>query len=129
GDSDSRVELKLESDRIVWGEPNPEMERQTFWELIIAAILANGNAYINTVRDRPGGRIVELWPVHPARVEIARNSAGEKRFIVDQGPRECTPDEVLHIPGFGTDGLYGLSKIVNVRHSLGINIAAERFAA
>lgn len=128
GDGDSRIEIKLDSDRIVWGDPNPEMERQTFWEIVIAAILANGNAYINTVRDGAGGRIVELWPVHPSRVEIRRNKAGAKVFIVDRD-REWSAAEVLHIPGFGTDGLYGLSKVGNVRQSLGINIAAEQFAA
>lgn len=129
GEGDSRIEIKQDADRLVWGDPNPEMERQAFWEVVIAGILANGNAYINTVRDQPGGRIVELWPIHPGRVEIRRNRAGEKVYIVDQTTREWTASEVIHIPGFGMDGLYGLSKIGNARQSLGLNKAAETFGS
>lgn len=129
GEGDSRAEIKLESDRLVWGDPNPEMERQTFWEIVIAGVLANGNAYINTVRDGSTGRISELWPVHPARVEIRRNAAGQKVYIVDQQPREWTDAEVLHIPGFGMDGLYGLSKIGNAAQAIGLALAAEKFGA
>lgn len=129
GEGDSRMEIRQDADRIVWGDPNPEMERQPFWEIVIASILASGNAYINTVRDQPNGRIVELWPIHPARVEIQRNKEGRKVYIVDQQRREWTAAEVLHIPGFGMDGLYGLSKIGNVAQSLGISLAAEKFAA
>lgn len=129
GEGDSRLEIKQDADRLVWGDPNPEMERQPFWEIVLGSILANGNAYINTVRDTTGGRVVELWPIHPSRVEIRRARDGRKVFIVDQQPREWSSSEVLHIPGFGMDGLYGLSKIGNVRQSLGISIAAEKFAA
>lgn len=126
GEGDDRVQVKRPSESYIWGQPNPEMTRQTFWELVIASILANGNGYINTPRTNAGA-IGELWPVHPGRVRIERTEAGEKVYIVDDKP--MTARDIVHVPGFGMDGVYGLSKIGAARQSLGINLAAEKFAA
>lgn len=126
GEGDSRVEVKRPSESYVWDRPNPEMTRQTFWEIIIASILANGNGYINTPRTNAGA-IAELWPVRPDRVHIDRTKSGEKIYRIDDVTR--TAQDIVHIPGFGTDGVYGLSKVGQMRQSLGINIAAEKFAA
>lgn len=122
-----RQELRQPADSFLWGSPNPEMLAISFWECVIGHLLLSGNAYIYLVRN-PLGKIAELWPLAPAKVEIVRDAAtGAKLFRI--GGETYDGGEVLHVPGFGTDGLKGLSPIGLARQSLGLTLAAEQFGA
>lgn len=122
-----RVEMRVPGDSFLWGAPNPEMLAISFWECVIGHLLLNGNAYIYLVRNDLG-KIVELWPLAPAKVEVARDAtSGEKFFRIGGEVYDAT--EVLHVPGFGTDGLRGLSPIGQARQALGLTLAAEQFGA
>ena len=44
-------------------------------------------------------------------------------------PLTFLQDEILHIPGFGFDGLVGYSLISLARNSIGLSISAEKFGA
>jgi HK97 family phage portal protein len=123
----SREELRLPGDQFLWGAPNKEMLAVNFWETITGHMLLTGDAYIYTPRNGLG-KYSELWPLMPSKVEPIRTADGEKVFRVN-GTDVLGPEEVLHIPAFGTNGLRGLSPIAQARQALGLTLAAEEFGA
>ena len=118
--------------------PHDDLTQMELLELIMAHCLLWGNAYLLKVYDpsgmRPelGGRKVQkLVPIHPGRVKPGRTkngtSGGQKIYKIDGDKVGYTDLEILHIPGFGFDGVAGLSAIRMARESLGLALAAEEF--
>jgi HK97 family phage portal protein len=110
--------------------PNPEMTSFAFREVLQAHLALRGNGYAEIERKK-SGRILAFWPLTPSRVTPFRQG-GEKRYRVELpngSPITLEADEVLHIPGFGYDGLQGLSPIGLARHSIGLSIAAEEYGS
>lgn len=111
-------------------DPHPDMTPLEFWETVYAHIMLWGNAYIRVLRNQLGVAR-EMWIIHPARVRVGRagsSDIGEKVYEVD-GFDPYTDREILHIPGFGYDGLTGASPIRIARQGLGLALAAEESAA
>lgn len=129
--------------------PHPDLTSFELWELATAHIAMWGNAYFAKVRDRGTGAIVQLQPILPDRVEVTRdptavsgtnpsgklfavnNSARVQGAVQAQSPGDRSflgPAEVLHIPGFGYDGLVGLGPIGMAREAVAAGLAAEEYA-
>ena len=53
---------------------------------------------------------------------------GKKIYVID-GSKVYTDDDILHIPGFGYDGICGVSPIRAARQGIGLALAAEEFGA
>lgn len=107
--------------------PHPDLTPFELWEIVYAHLLLWGNAYLRILRDR-GGQIRELWPMHPSRVRAGRESeTGLKIYEIDGGQLPLFDDGILHIPGFGYDGVCGVSPIRLARQGLGLSMAAEEF--
>lgn len=116
--------------QLLHDKPNPELSSFIFREMLQAHLGLWGNAYAE-IESTKGGRIIALWPIAPWRVEVVRVN-GQKGFVVSMADGSRVPlasDRVLHIPGFGYDGLKGLSPIGTIRQSIGLAIAAEMFGA
>lgn len=110
-------------------DPHPDMTPFELWELVYGAILLWGNAYLRVLRD-PLGRIRELWWVDPGCVKAGRADDGTKVYVIDHGlptQQVHTDDTMLHIPGFGYDGVCGVSVIRAARHGIGVALAAEEY--
>lgn len=110
--------------------PNPIMNSFTFWEVLMGHVLTWGNAYAEIVRDG-AGRVRELWPLRPDRMDV-KWTGTRKVYLYRKengGPVPFTADEILHIPGFGYDGLIGYNPIRLARESLGLTKAAEMYGA
>lgn len=122
---DRRVELTNPAERFIWGRPNPEMSRVGFWATTIGMAVLTGNAYIYKVRDGLG-RVTEIWPLDPRKVEPVRDRDGTKRFQV--GADLLDSDTVLHVPSYG-DGFKGLNPIAYAREGIGMALATEEFGA
>ena len=114
----------------VLDEPNEDTTSFELWEQATAHIALWGNAYLLKIRDA-SNRVMELLPIMPSRVEVKRKN-GIKIFEVknDAGLVESilTSNEVLHIPGFGYNGLVGLSPIAAAREAIAGGQSAEEFA-
>jgi len=124
---------------------DPANESMTYtqyelWELLTAHIASAGDGFVYKKRD-DFDRIIDLKPITPSlvSVEIDRES-GHKIFLVkrlnedgsvdqDAKPQTFTSWEVMHVPGFGFDGLRGLSPIAWHQQTIGTAIAADKLAA
>ncbi|AGL19507.1 phage portal protein [Actinoplanes sp. N902-109] len=129
-EDDVRVKL---SDRSLsaqlLSDPHPDLTPFELWEIIYAHVLLWGNAYLRKLTDQ-NGRIRELWPIHPSRVRAGRESeTASKVYEIDGGQVEHTDATILHIPGFGYDGVCGVSPIRLAREGIGLAMAAERYGA
>ncbi len=104
-------------------DPHPDMTRFEVFETAFGHVALWGNAYLALHWPRPDRR--ELWPLHPSRVRVGRSSDGVKVFTVDGEPVD--PATILHVPGFGYDGVCGVSPIRAARQGVGLALAAEEF--
>lgn len=108
-------------------EFSPRWNASAGWKFVIGSNLLHGDGFAEILRG-PGGRITGLVPLHPDRVRVIATPDGS-RLVYEIHPdrtierpnqdvlriRVLDQDDVLHIPGFGFNGLRGLSAL---RHSL-----------
>lgn len=116
--------------RLMHDQPNDEMSSMTFRELIASHIVAWGNFYGQMIWNEKG-EVTEIWPLRPDRMTVQRVD-GKKIYLYRQWnnePRPFTTDDILHIPGWGFDGLVGYSKISLARNAIGLAISAEKFGS
>lgn len=118
--------------------PNDEMEALTFRETLTSHALAWGNGYAEIERDSRAAAVA-LHPIHPSRVLIRRDE--NARIVYDvfgtemiQGSRTMRVDRIraenmLHIRGLGSEGLYGYSILQVARESMGLSLAAQTYGA
>lgn len=109
--------------------PHPDLTSFELWEQVYAHLLLWGNAYLRVLRNQMG-QVAELWPLHPSRIKCGRASDGSKVYMLDGNEeRPLTDREVMHIPGFGYDGVCGVSPIRLARQGIGLALAAEEYGA
>lgn len=118
--------------RLLHDAPNPIMSSQAFREALTGHAIMWGNGYAEIERRR--GEIQALWPLRPDRMEVKYNR--EQRRLSYHYDEHTTgtkriylPDEILHIPGFGFDGVRGYSVLELARNSIGAGVAVENFGA
>lgn len=115
--------------------PHPDMTAMELWERVLWQILLGGNTFASKIRARDRS-IAYLDPYDMGSVGVrrikksAKNPWG-KEFDVRtvDWPKVLTPEDVLHIPGPGYDGVEGLSPIGVARQGIGVGLAAEEFGA
>lgn len=97
--------------------------------------VGRGNGYALIERDGKGF-LVALWPVAPNCIEPVIQAGRLWYRITNNGTEQLgiTPgvysaDDVLHIPGFGFDGIRGYNPIHLAREAVGLSAAAETFGA
>lgn len=101
-------------------------------------LLLWGNAYAQIIRNGKG-EIIGLYPLMPDRMKVDRDEHGrlyyEYQVNSDDAPTnkgssvKLAPDEVMHIPGLGFDGLVGYSPIAMAKNAIGLAIAAEEYGS
>lgn len=114
-------------------EPNPEMTAFTMLETVTQWGLGWGNGYGEIVRNGRGNA-VEVWPIHPSRVEVKRDAAdlgGRVWYSVKPGDnstgtaKRLESDDMFHLRGMGT-GIEGFSVFRAASESIGYAMAARR---
>ncbi len=108
-------------------KPHPDLTPFELWELVYTHLGLWGNSYLQKVRSRDLV-VRELWPITPSRVRAGRASDHTKIYEID-GERGLTDYEILHIPGFGYDGVVGLTPIGVARKGITLSLAAEEFGS
>lgn len=110
--------------------PNPEMTSIELRETLMGHLALRGNAFAEIERDQ-GNRIKGLWPLRPDKTEVKRVN-GQLVYVVDvpgEGPQGLPARNVMHLRGFGYDGLMGYSPIALARQAIGLAMATEEFGA
>lgn len=109
--------------------PHPDLTRYELWEIAYTHRYLWGNAYLRKLRNRLG-QVVELWPIEPWRVKVGRaTDTSPKVYEIDGGAEIHTDETILHLPGFGYDGICGVSPVRIARQSIGLALAAEEYGA
>lgn len=136
GSKEKAIEHRLYT--LLHDEPNPEMTSFVFRETLMTHLLLWGNAYAQIIRNGKG-EVVALYPLMPDRMKVDRDEQGhlyyEYQVSSDDAPTNkgaivrLKPDEVMHIPGLGFDGLVGYSPIAMAKNAIGLAIAAEEYGS
>lgn len=115
---------------ILHTQANKDTTAYTFWETITYHICAWGNGYAYIERDN-FGKVVGLWNLFPDQIEPYRNLDKKLKYRVTINGEmfDLDPIDVLHVVGFGFDGLKGKSPIKLAREAIGIAAATEEFGA
>ncbi len=119
---------------------SPRWSAASGWEYLCQSLLLHGDAFA-IIQRGPGGAPVGMVPVHPDRVTVGVWPDGSRlvysiepeliggakvpaqRQVLDQ-------DDVLHVAGFGFDGLRGLSPLRYALRMAGASaIAMQDFGA
>jgi HK97 family phage portal protein len=121
----------------------PRWTASAGWSFITASRLLHGDGYAEILRSRRDGSIIGLVPIHPNRVRVIATPDGS-RLIYEVQPdstiqvpsleasrvRVLDQDDVLHVPGFGFNGLNGMSALRNPLRSAGrLAISAQDFSS
>lgn len=117
--------------RILHDEPNAEMTSFAWRETMLAHLLLWGNAYCQIIRSGRS-QILGLYPLLPDRMEVDRDSAGTLTYTYSANSGQTVklrPEDVLHIPGLGFDGIMGYSPIALEKNAIGLGLAAEEYGS
>ena len=119
-------------------EPNPEMSAFVFRETLMTHLLLWGNAYAQIIRNGKG-EVVALYPLMPNKMDVDRDQNGHLYYSYLHSSEEAdtmkgstvilSPQDVLHIPGLGFDGLVGYSPIAMAKNAIGLAMATEEYGA
>lgn len=121
--------------------PNPQMTSFSWRESQQANLLNTGNNY-NLIQRRRGGETAAIWPIDPTTVTCRtasnREAAGlrlskAERIVYDvklnDGKNKVyAARDILHIVGFGSNGLIGESVITKyAKETIGIGLTLDDF--
>jgi len=112
-------------------EPNSEMTSFVLREVMLAHLLLWGNSYCQIIRSGRN-RITGLYPLLPDKMTVDRDKAGHLTYAYTTSSGATvylTPDDVLHIPGLGFDGVLGYSPIALEKNAIGLGIASEEYGS
>ena len=119
-------------------KPNPEMTSFIFRETLMTHILLWGNAFAQILRNGRG-EIAGLYPLLPNKMSVERDEKGQLFYRYLRYENEpptmegntviLLPEDVLHIPGLGFDGLVGYSPISMTKNAIGLSLAAEEYGS
>jgi HK97 family phage portal protein len=115
---------------LMHNSPNPEHTAMQFREFVASHVIAWGDFYAQVITD-DAGVARQLWPLRPDRMTVKRFE-GERVYIYQTSEgkeRVFLRDEILHIPGFGFNGLNGMSRIALARHAVGLAMSQEKFGS
>ena len=121
-------------------EPNSEMTSTVFRQTMMLQALLWGNAYAQIIRNGRG-EVLEIYPLQASRMKVDRDencrlyyeytrSDGDANSLKGTASTvKLKPEEVLHIPSLGFDGIIGSSTIALAKNSIGLAIATEEYAS
>jgi HK97 family phage portal protein len=114
-------------------EPNSEMSSVDWVETVVSHLMISGNSYTQIERSTDGVPI-GLWPLNPRKTEPVRLPNGNLAYRTSDGEtggrtRIIAAKDVLHPRLMSWDGLLGLSPVLQAKRSLGLAVAAEKYAS
>lgn len=114
--------------RAIYSAPNEQMTSFIWRQTQQQHALLWGNGYAAVERNGRGQAIGQV-PLLPDRTRLEVPHGKDPRYVTTAGgkPVEMHPDDVIHIPALGFDGLQGYSPIYMARQAIGLGLAMEEF--
>jgi HK97 family phage portal protein len=109
--------------------PNTEMTPSRFMLMVVASVCLRGNAFVE--KKMIGNKLVSLVPLLPQCMVVKRLDSGELEYtFTDKGVKRVIPvKNMMHIRGFGLDGVCGMMPMSVGRDVFGAAMAVEESAA
>ena len=117
--------------RLLHDEPNTEMTSFVYREVMLVHLLVYGNSYSQIIRSGKN-HIAGLYPLLPDHMDVDRDSKGNLTYTYTTSDGKTVvikPEDVLHIPGLGFDGVVGYSPIALEKSAIGLGIASEEYGS
>ncbi|HKJ75230.1 MAG TPA: phage portal protein [Alphaproteobacteria bacterium] len=117
--------------RLLHDKPNDWQSSFEFREMLTAHLMLWGNGYAFKNRLR-NGRVAELLPIHPDRVEPKQDEQYRITYKVNLPSGEqvtVAADRIFHLKDRSFDGVKGLSRLKSGRDTIGLALIAERWGA
>jgi len=113
---------------IIHSRPNSDSVSSVFWESMISAMLLRGNGFAEKLMM--GNRVVGLVFLNPCLLSLQTDSAYNLRYFYNEKgkQREIPEERIFRIPGFTTNGKWGLSVVQYGSEVFGSAIAASTAA-
>ena len=114
---------------ILCRRPNSEMTPSRFMLMVVASICLRGNAFIE--KKFIANRLVSLVPLLPQNMVVKRLVTGalEYKYTENGNERFIPVKNIMHIRGFGLDGVCGMMPMKTGRDVIGSAMAVEESAA
>jgi HK97 family phage portal protein len=115
-------------------QPNPEITALTWKQTVMTHLGLWGNSYSQIIRDGLG-RPLQLWPIHPQRVRVMRDSMSKRLYYTvapmfgETGYVVLDMEDMLHIKGLAMNGLVGMSPVGAGREAIGLGLAEQEYGA
>lgn len=115
--------------QILCRRPNPEMTPSRFMLMIVASVCLRGNAFVEKLYI--GSKLVSLVPLLPQNMVVKRLDSGKLQYTYsDNGVQRIIPVErMMHIRGFGLDGVCGMMPTMAGVDVFGAAMAVDEAAA
>ncbi|EPF1425150.1 phage portal protein [Pseudomonas aeruginosa] len=115
--------------RLLCRSPNAEMTPQRFMLMVVASICLRGNAFVE--KKMVGSRVIALVPLLPQCMRVKREDNGRLRYTYTENgvERDIPERNLMHIRGFGLDGVCGMLPVTMGRDIFGSAMSAEEAAA
>lgn len=94
--------------QVLCRRPNPEMTPSRFMLMVVASVCLRGNAFVEKLFI--GKKLVSLVPLLPQNMVVKRLDTGLLQYTyTESGTKRIIPtDRMMHIRGFGLDGVCGM---------------------
>ncbi|HGG8739011.1 TPA: phage portal protein [Enterobacter asburiae] len=114
---------------ILCRRPNSEMTPSRFMLMVVASICLRGNAFIE--KKFIANRLVSLVPLLPQNMVVKRLVTGalEYKYTENGNERVIPVKNIMHIRGFGLDGVCGMMPMKTGRDVIGSAMSVEESAA
>jgi HK97 family phage portal protein len=115
--------------QVLCRRPNLEMTPSRFMLMLVASICLRGNAFIE--KKMIGSKLVSLVPLLPQNMVVKRLENGRLEYTyTESGQKRVIPEKnLMHIRGFGLDGVCGMMPMREGRDVIGAAMAVEESAA
>ncbi|MBK0032741.1 phage portal protein [Erwinia sp. S43] len=115
--------------RVLCRRPNMEMTPSRFMLMLVASICLRGNAFVE--KKMIGNKLVSLIPLLPQNMVVKRLDNGQLEYTYTEvkTQRVIPVKNIMHIRGFGLDGVCGMMPMMTGRDVIGAAMAVEESAA
>ncbi|WP_205955170.1 phage portal protein [Pantoea stewartii] len=115
--------------QVLCRRPNLEMTPSRFMLMLVASICLRGNGFVEKKMIR--NKLVSLVPLLPQNMVVKRLDDGSLQYTYTEtsSQRVIPVKNIMHIRGFGLDGVCGMMPMMAGRDVIGAAMAVEESAA